>query len=265
MVYSAHNTMEEELPTYFSGEKRKKMWTGFGRILDRSIPKFAQHCIVLSEAGRKNLQRLGCEAISLISPGVDISEFNDIIPQQLPEGKWVVYAGNPDQYQDLDILMQAMRFLPDVGLVMVSASKTTHWNRDGKGEILHIQTQSFKEVCGYLQAAHVAVLPRVKCSGFPIKILNYLAMGLPVVCSEGSRVEAPSVFSVPNHTPQQMAEKIQWLLANEKIRKEVGKCGQDFVFAELSWDKQAERLEKIYLDEIKKMKNKYRKKDHFLL
>ena len=124
MVYSAHNN-GGRTPTYFSGKNRRRVIARFGRFLDRSIPQIAQHCVVLSETGRENLERLGCKSISLIYPGVSISEFEDILPQELPEGSWVIYAGNPDRYQDLEILMEAMKFLPDVGLIMVSASKQT--------------------------------------------------------------------------------------------------------------------------------------------
>lgn len=251
MVYSAHNTMEEELPTYFSGHRRKRMVAKFGRILDHYVPQLADHCVVLSQAGQESLERLGCNNISLIAPGVDRSEYLNIVPQQLPKGQWVIYAGNPDHYQDLDILMEAMKLLPTVGLVMVSASETSQWKRNDDGRILHIQTQNFREVCGYLQAAQIAVLPRVKCSGFPIKILNYLAMGLPVVCSEGSSIEAPSVFSVPNYAPQKMAEQIHRLLSDEERRVNLGILGREFVFTELSWEKQAERLESVYRGLIK--------------
>jgi glycosyltransferase involved in cell wall biosynthesis len=265
IVYSAHNLMEEELPSYFKGRRSQKLMSHFGRILDRNVPQMTEHCVVLSEVGMKKLKELGCKNISLIYPGVAASEFEDVIPQELPEGRWVIYAGNPDQYQDLDILMEAMSFLPEVGLVMVSASDTRKWKRKGKGRTLHIQTQNFKEVCGYLEKAHVGVLPRVQCSGFPIKVLNYLAMGLPVVCSEGSKIDVPSVFSVPNHSPEKMAKKISWLLSEEDRRLVIGLDGRNFVFKELSWKKQAERLEKIYQAEIRDMKNKYRKKDKFLL
>ena len=252
MVYSAHNTMEEELPTYFSGETRKKLLARCGRLLDRTVPQLAQHCIVLSEVGRERLQKLGCSAISLIPPGVDEAEFENITPQLLPEGRWVIYAGNPDHYQDLDILMKAMEYLPDVGLVLVSAAETKQWRRKENEPIVHIQTSNFTEVCGYLQAAHIGVLPRVSCSGFPIKIMNYLAMGLPVVCSEGSKIEAPGVFSVPNYEPERMANTIRRLLSNESRRKEIGEQGRKYIFMEYSWERQAQRLEEVYLKLLKR-------------
>ena len=255
IVYSAHNLMEEELPSYFEGKRRRTFMSYFGRVLDRWVPQMTDHCIVLSEVGKRKLEELGCKNVSLIYPGIAESEFEGILPQELPEGPWVIYAGNPDQYQDLDILMEAMSFLPEVGLVMVSASDTREWVRKGEGRTLHIQTQNFKEVCGYLQKAHVGVLPRVQCSGFPIKILNYLAMGLPVVCSDGSKIDAPSVFSVPNHSPEKMAKKISWFLSEEERRRELGLEGQRFVFKELSWKKQAERLEEIYQAEINRQKS----------
>ena len=46
-------------------------------------------------------------------------------------------------------------------------------------------------------AADVAVLPRSVCSGFPIRIFKYLAIGTPVVLAEGSDIDLEGV-SFPN-------------------------------------------------------------------
>ena len=102
-------------------------------------------------------------------------------------GQWVVYAGNPDSYQSLEILMAAMDCIPQVGLVMVSASDTQQWNRR-HGRILRIQTTDFTEVQRVIANADLAVIPRVQCAGFPMKLLNYLALGCVTLVSEGQFV-----------------------------------------------------------------------------
>ena len=41
IVYSAHNTMGEELSTYFQGTRTKRWMTCFGALLDHTIPRLA--------------------------------------------------------------------------------------------------------------------------------------------------------------------------------------------------------------------------------
>ena len=133
-----------------------------------------------------------------VAPGLDPAEFVEpVAPAPLPPGPWVVYAGNPDRYQDLDVLVEAMRRLPEAGLLLVSASALSDW--EGALPKLELRvTSSFSEVKRYLAAAAVAALPRTTCTGYPIKLLNYLAMGQVTVAAEGSAQPLPGVVTVPN-------------------------------------------------------------------
>ena len=77
---------------------------------------------------------------------------------------------------------------------------------------------------------------------------------------EGLENNTPSVFSVPNYKPRQMAEQIRALLSDENRREEQVKWGKSLYFRAI-WRAQAEKLEETR--GRLKMKNKYRKKDHF--
>ena len=101
--------------------------------------------------------------------------------------------------------IDAMRQLPDVGLLMVSASSLAHWRSQGLKKARFVETSDFEEVRSLLAAATIAALPRTVCTGYPIKLLNNLGMGLPTVAAEGSARPLPGVMSVPNHDAEQMA------------------------------------------------------------
>jgi hypothetical protein len=114
-------------------------------------------------------------------------------PAALPPGPWVVYAGNPDRYQDLDVLFAAMHLLPEARLLLVSAADMGEWEAQLPPGTLRVQTSDFAVVRAHLAAADIGAIPRVQCSGFPIKLLNQLGMGLPTVMSASAAVDLPGV------------------------------------------------------------------------
>lgn len=256
MVYSAHNIMGEELPTYFSSPMMKGITKQVGRLMDATIPQVAHHAIVLRQPSLGRLRKLGCQQVSVVRPSVDPTEFESLqelrkrCPLPLQNGQWVVYAGNPDAYQNLDILIEAMNHLPDIGLVMVSASETSHWQRE-QGRILHVQTQSFVEVQHYIANADLAVVPRMECTGFPIKILNYLMLECVTLVSEGSRVTLPGVISFPNGDVATLVQKIKDCLGDDVGRKSLGIKARKAILKHCTPASQATQLVEIYLSLLK--------------
>ncbi len=250
VVYSAHNTMEEELPSYFP-RSLKGIVRPFGTILDKAIPRRMDHCVVLREQSESTLKDLGCTELTTIMPGIDPSEFasesilKDLTPECMITGQWVVYAGNPDEYQDLGILMTVLDHFPEVDLVFVSASDSSRWVRN-KGEVHRVQTTDCQIVQAIIHAADIAVIPRQKCTGFPIKLLNYLALGTVTICAEGSFVHLPGVISIPDGDVDIFRKELRYWLDHPNECEALGKRAQQHVMSECTWDAQAEKLERIY-------------------
>ena len=246
VVYCAHNTMGEELHTYFEGRVARRLARGVGQLLDRTVPRLADHALAIHDGAVPTLRSLGCRHVSCVPPGVDPHDLRACPPVELPPGPWVIYAGNPDAYQDLDVLVAAMRELPDVGLVMVSASPLDHWAAQGLPRARFVQTASFEVVRSHLAAATVAALPRTVCTGYPIKMLNYLGMGLPTVAAEGSARLLPGVVSVPNRDPSALAAAIRQLVDDAPRRRALARDAREHVLAHCTWDARAEDLEDVY-------------------
>jgi glycosyltransferase involved in cell wall biosynthesis len=183
----------------------------------------------------------------MVQPGVDAADFEGVVPAVLPDGPWVVYAGNPDRYQDLDVLIEAMRHLPECGLLLVSASPLDGWAKCGLERLKLIQTSDFEEVKSLVKAAHVAAIPRTLCSGYPIKLLNYLALGVPTVMAAGSAQPLPGVVAVPNHDPVAMAAEIRRLLENDTQRRRLGAEASAHIRSECTWDARSRELEDVYV------------------
>lgn len=256
MVYSAHNIMGEELPTYFSSPMMKRITKHLGRLMDVTIPQMANHVIVLRKPSLESLRKLGCQQVSVVRPSVDPTKFKPVeelrqhCPLPLQNGQWVVYAGNPDAYQNLDILIEAMNHLPNIGLVMVSASDTSHWQRE-QGRILHVQTRSFFEVQHYIANADLAVVPRMQCTGFPIKILNYLMLECVTLVSEGSWVDLPGVISFPNGDVARLVQKITACLHDDVGLMSLKKKAREAILEHCTPASQSKQLVEIYLSLLK--------------
>lgn len=246
IVYNAHNTMGEELHTYFEGRLARGLARRAGRLLDRTVPRVADHAIAISEPSVPVLRSFGCAHVSYVPPGVDPADLPETRPAPLPPGPWVVYAGNPDRYQDLDVLIEAMRQVPEAGLLLVSASPLDQWAACGLPRLRLVVTPDFAEVRSLLAAADVAALPRAVCSGYPIKLLNYLGMGLPTVAAAGSARDLPGVVAVPNRDPAAMATAIRGLVGAPDRRAAMGAAARAGVLRDCTWDARAQELETVY-------------------
>ena len=246
IVYNAHNTMIEELPSYFDRDLARRAARRMGGWLDRAVPQLADHAVALTSRSVPTLKGLGCTDVSVVPPGVDMAELDTVKPADIPEGPWVVYAGNPDRYQDLDVLVEAVRQLDGVGLLMVSASPLDEWASAGLPKFLAVQTSDFARVKSLMAAADIAAIPRTVCSGYPIKLLNTLGMGLPTVIAEGSAQGMPGEVPVPNGDASAMARAISELLNARQHCIELGRLARTYVRDACTWDARARELESVY-------------------
>ncbi|MFT4978187.1 MAG: glycosyltransferase involved in cell wall biosynthesis [Myxococcota bacterium] len=249
VVYSAHTLLQEELPTYFSARPAQRAAGGLGWLLDRTVPRLSAHAIAISERNADFLRSIGCRRVSHVPPGVEASDL--VMPSdchRLSGGPWVVYAGNPDRYQDLDVLIAAMRQLPEAGLLLVSASRLDHLAGAGLRRLRCVQTSDFSEVRRWLASADVAALPRSVCSGYPIKLLNYLGMGLPTVAAQGSARPLPGVVAVADRDPAAMAAAIRSLLQDRPRRQALGAAAREHVLTACTWEQRVIGVEAVYAE-----------------
>jgi len=256
VVYNNHNTMGEELHRYFEHPALRGMarLAGFG--LDHSIPRRADACVAISEAAKPLLESLGCKAVRHIPPGIDPNDLKGAsrargrAAADLGDRVWVVYAGNPDAYQDLEVLVDAVLRDSDLGLLMVSASPLKEW--EDRAAALpserkrFVQTRSWEETRDLIAGADIAALPRAVCSGYPIKLLNYLGLGLPTVCAEGSSRPLAGIVTVPNGDVPAFHMALRTLAEERTRRDNLGLQAAEFVAAHCSWDARARDLEFLY-------------------
>lgn len=204
LVYHAHSALGLELPTYYHSRLMQVAALLAGRAFDHLLPRIADATIVFDTDQRALYRGFGVEAsrLHIVPPGIDAADLGDPDPLlqarlrcQLGGGPWVLYAGNPDGYQNLELLWEAARILrkrlPQVRILVAShhpaASFASTIKQAGVGDSVHFyRYQNQQELRSLLALATIGVCPRVLPVGAPIKVLNYLAAGLPVVACRTS-------------------------------------------------------------------------------
>ena len=115
------------------------------------------------------------------------------------------------------------------------------------------QVESFtctdwEQVCELIRECDVAALPRRVCRGFPIKLLNYLALGLPVVACEGSAKllrEGESGLVVPPD-PSKFAAALCQLLGDRERAFRMGSGARSSTLVEQDWRLRVPEFERVY-------------------
>jgi len=250
--------MEEELPTYLSSRLAKAAARRGGWAVDHLVPRLAVANVAISKNAVSALRRVGARRVTHLPPGIDLGDLRGADAPRavqrwgLDDRPWVVYTGNADPYQDLGVWFRAMALVPGAGLLMVSGSPLPTWRRLASelrlapGRVRLVQSTRLSDHLDALAVATVAVLPRSQCAGFPIKLLNYLGMGVPTVAARGSAQAMGGVVPFDNDDPRDMARAIRTLLDQAGARRALGEAGRTEVEERWTWDAVALRLEELY-------------------
>ena len=259
VVYHVHNAMGPELHTYFSG--RVGRWAGgaAGRWADAHLPRRADQCILLIDDALGYFRQRGVERVAVVPPGIDFEPGeSEPIRRKLGKGPLVVYSGNLDRYQDLDLLLDAFRLvletMPETRLVVSTSAQPGKVSAHAREKEIDAKTvffpaHDFDQVRDLLAAADVAVCPRQVCLGFPIKILNYMAAGRAIVASQGSARglrHGENGWVVPNGDARGMAAAIVALLDDPDLARRLGEGARQSARSEYNWNRVTAAIEKIY-------------------
>ena len=272
LVYHAHNFLTNELETYFESRQARRTARSVARFIDGRFPFRADHCIALCSEIAQSLKRCGMaeERCSVIPPGIFAEEFISTLHsgtavdphtgsdrRRAPSGT-VIYTGNLDDYQGLDLLFASFRrvlmSVPSARLRIVSNSDP----REMRGLAAHLRVDhrcefvrpgTFQEVLGLLSRSDVAVIPRTNSTGFPIKLLNCMAAGVPVVACAGSAkgmTHMETGYLVEDGDEEGFSRGIITLLQDRDLAATLGRRARALVRERYDWDHLAGRIEEVY-------------------
>jgi glycosyltransferase involved in cell wall biosynthesis len=244
IVYQAHNAMSDELPHYAGFGIAGK---SIGKWLDSRFPRRAAQIIVPHPALAQYLIACGCGPgkISVIAPPASTHWFEPC----KAEGTCplIVYAGNLDAYQNVLFLKHVMERVraqaPDARLILATRDRVAF---EG-AEILH--TPDFEALRDILQQDVVVVCPRVSWSGYPIKLLNAMAAGKPIVACRGAAhplEHERTGLIVDDNDEEAFASATLHLMRDPAARDRFGLAARKAVDEHHSPTQFAESLERVF-------------------
>jgi glycosyltransferase involved in cell wall biosynthesis len=262
LVYDVHTLLRQELPYYRMGLSAG-MLRRVGGIIDTCLPGRADQIIAVSEEIRESIAAasdLAPDSIALIPNGVEDAFFaansQGIRPDPMARPR-LVYAGNLAAYQGVEYLIRAFaiarRLQPGLELRIVTESPFDGYEAlcrelDVRQDI-SVERASPRDLPRILASSNVAINPRTHCTGMPQKLLNYMAAGCAIVSFAGSAkhlVHEQTGLVVPGDDVQGLAEAILRLLGDQALSLRLGAHASEFVAAQMSWRRTAERIEHVY-------------------
>ncbi len=95
------------------------------------------------------------------------------------------------------------------------------------------------------------MVPRPQCPGFPVKLLNYMAAGKPIVVFEGSAKGLQHLHSalvVPDHDWQALGHGMLTLLQDPALAHRLGHSARRWAHEHLAWPTLAAKIENVYYE-----------------
>ena len=200
IVFDCHTSLEIELPFYMPLVVQPFARL-LGRKLDRVLPALADHTTVVTSELRSRIvsrQVLRADRVTVVNNGLEFEFFENFATQRLhsERGQRLVFAGNLASYQGVELMLDAFELVlkkhPKAHLNIVSRDPFDPFEERCRNKDLRhaidIDCVGFEDVPACLARADVALNPRVNAPGLPLKTLNYLALGLPIVSFAGSGI-----------------------------------------------------------------------------
>ena len=230
------------------------------RAFERRACRDADHVLAVSKEDAAELTALDPEAltgkISVVPIGVDLDYWGSVRPD--PGAMGILSIGtmywppNVDalRYFCADILPLIWETLPEARLTIVGARPTAAVRALAKAETRITVTGSVPDVRPFAaRDGGVFIVPLRSGSGMRVKILNAMAMGLPVV---STTVGAEGIDVVDGENilladePAAFARAVVSLLGDRPRAARIGGAGRALMEARYGWDAVAVDLLRVY-------------------
>ena len=254
------------------------LWRGwtYRLLLYRVVLPLADHVFVQSERMREDLVARGI-ARSKLTPVVMGVDLESSVPERIPPaddarlaGKRVlVYLGTLARGRRIEMLFDVLRRVraqyADALLVLVGEAEDEAQERRLRrlareagvaDAVLFTGWLPVEQGWRYVRAAEIGLAPYPRGSlldsGSPTKVVEYLALGIPVVASDNpdqQRLvrEGRGGLCVP-HTASDFAQAVNRLLADAALRRTMTASGQAYVRAARSYEALAKRVADKYAE-----------------
>jgi glycosyltransferase involved in cell wall biosynthesis len=265
-VYEVNALPSIELPTAYPDAAASAL--DKIRALERFCLDQADRIVTPSATTRDLLVRLGTapSKIRVIQNGAEVLP-TPARPPDAPQ-RYLLYFGALQRWQGMETLLRAcarLTDLPDLGLVVCASAQSRESARLMRlAERLGVQDRcvwrfalSDTELGPWRAHATIAVAPLRECARnvvqgcSPLKILEAMAAGVPVVASDLAPVrelvtDGVEGRLVPADRPGDLARAVRVLLDHPGAASAMGRAGRARVLRELTWERSLASLREVH-------------------
>ncbi len=247
-------------------------------VLYRVVLKAADHVFAQSERMKAALVQRGVAAqkITPVPMAVSVDQFNpsNVAPsddRRLGGRTVLVYMGTSVPSRRIDVIVRALGAVVRKGhdAVLVLLGDTRPIDRDS---LLHIANEEevadrliftghlpLAQALGYVRRADVCLSPcpsdPLFVVGTPTKLVEYLAMGRPVVANDHPDqreiLEASGAGLITDFSPEGFAEAIAMLLSDRTAAESMAMRGPPWIATHRSYALHAELVSSVYSELIR--------------
>lgn len=266
VVYDVHEYYADSMRTkYWIPQALRKGIAGIFDLLEKRAARSFAGIVTVNNHMSKLFQRENNEVIVLHNYPLE-SQFDLPRPEEVRSPQ-VLYLGAMNQERGLEVILQAMEFVrerhPEVSCQLVGSVNTNglapefqaleEWAE--RGNIVWRGKVGYQEVPAILQNSTVALVPLLPTLNYqkaiPVKLLEYMAAGLPVV---GSRFGYIETIITENEcgrlcepgNPRELADGIIYFLEHPLEALRCGQQGWEAFHREYTWEREQGKLLGMY-------------------
>ncbi|MBE0558943.1 MAG: glycosyltransferase, partial [Proteobacteria bacterium] len=212
--------------------------------------------LTVSELDKKLLEEItNYKNFEVIENGVDIDYFSPVFENV--NKKNLIFAGRLDQYSNRESILYFIeniwppikRKYPDMRFTIIGNNPPAKLIELAKGDSNIDLLGYVKDVRPYFAKASISVCPIRDGGGTRIKILDALAMGMPIVSTsigcEGIDV-LPGNDVLIADTPEEFEEKVDRIISDPEAGKKLSGRARVTAEEKYSWKALGEKLNAVY-------------------
>jgi polysaccharide biosynthesis protein PslH len=226
--------------------------------IEAGVTDRTPHVVFISERDREAV--MGSRPGARIIPnGVDLDYWRRERDEK--QDGCLVFTGVLDYPPNADaalhllerVLPEIRRAVPNVELVVAGRNPLPALFRAARRLDVTV-TGYVPDLRPYLERATVYVAPLRFASGMQNKLLEAMAMELPVVttavAADGLRYQGDEPPVLVGRSPEELAQHVIALLDDVNARRRLGAMGRDFVTRHFDWEHSAMLLERLCLEAV---------------